>query len=343
MIVKKIVSNLIVFGLAHAVVDAICAAVIFNFLFLGISNATFIGLVVFYGVLAFGLQPVFGLLSDEIKAPKSFAIAGTILVAVGIFLTGNPYFAILFVGVGNAVFHVGAGTISLNLTPRKATAPGIFVAPGAIGLFAGTVIGRLGYFVGWHFLLLALIACCLMIAVKIPKINYKVKRAKVNYFEVILLLLLFSILIRSFIGLALVFPWKSDISLAVFLVLGVFLGKSLGGFLADRFGWTKVALASLLISAPMLAFFSSNSAIAIFGIFLFNMTMPITLVAISNILPGRPGFSFGLTCLALIFGALLTYLVAATIISNILILLAIAVSAIALYLALKMGKKKVFG
>jgi hypothetical protein len=41
--------------------------------------------------------------------------------------------------------------------------------------------------------------------------------------------------------------------------------------------------------------------------FLFNFTMPITLVAISNTLPGRPGFSFGLTTLALIIGVIPTY------------------------------------
>jgi hypothetical protein len=45
----------------------------------------------------------------------------------------------------------------------------------------------------------------------------------------------------------------------------------------------------------------------IFGIFLFNMTMPITLVVISNTFQGRQGFAFGLTTLALIIGALPYY------------------------------------
>jgi threonine/homoserine/homoserine lactone efflux protein len=34
------------------------------------------------------------------------------------------------------------------------------------------------------------------------------------------------------------------------------------------------------------------------------MTMPVTLVAIADLFPERPGFAFGLTCLALIAGAL---------------------------------------
>jgi FSR family fosmidomycin resistance protein-like MFS transporter len=45
----------------------------------------------------------------------------------------------------------------------------------------------------------------------------------------------------------------------------------------------------------------------ILWIFLFNMTMPITLVVISNIFWNRQGFAFGLTTLALIIGALPYY------------------------------------
>ena len=40
------------------------------------------------------------------------------------------------------------------------------------------------------------------------------------------------------------------------------------------------------------------------GMFALNITMPITLVAVTDVLPGREGFSFGLTCAALIAGAL---------------------------------------
>jgi Na+/H+ antiporter NhaD/arsenite permease-like protein len=36
---------------------------------------------------------------------------------------------------------------------------------------------------------------------------------------------------------------------------------------------------------------------------LFQMTMPVTLTAVHRLLPKRPAFSFGLTCLALIIGA----------------------------------------
>jgi len=328
------VTNLVSYGLAHAVVDASCAAILFSFL----SYSSFLYLVILYSLLAFALQPIFGLIIDKLKVPRFSAILGVALVGLAIIFSGFPQFAIVLAGLGNAIFHVGGGTISLNLTPKKATAPGIFVAPGALGLFVGTIIGKLGYFVKWEFILLIIFICIILFFTKIPKINYKQEKAKTNYFELILLLLLVSIVIRSFIGLVLVFPWKTQLVLAVILTLSVVLGKAFGGILADKFGFKKIAVISLILSAPLLAFSTNNVVLAILAIFLFNITMPITLVAISNILPGRPGFAFGLTCLALIIGTILVYFGAGAVASNFFIFVIIIISALSIYLALKLTK-----
>jgi FSR family fosmidomycin resistance protein-like MFS transporter len=86
--------------------------------------------------------------------------------------------------------------------------------------------------------------------------------------------------------------------------MAVVLGKALGGFLADRFGWSVVALSGLALSAFLLTFFAPNPALAIAGTFLFNLSMPVTLACLADMLPGKSGFAFGLTALALIVGAL---------------------------------------
>jgi FSR family fosmidomycin resistance protein-like MFS transporter len=85
------------------------------------------------------------------------------------------------------------------------------------------------------------------------------------------------------------------------------LGKALGGILADKFGLGWVGISSLAISAVLLGFYSSFPLCGMIGIFLFNMTMPITLVMLANTLKGREGFAFGLTTLALILGAMPYY------------------------------------
>lgn len=64
--------------------------------------------------------------------------------------------------------------------------------------------------------------------------------------------------------------------------------------------------------------------------------MPITLVAISNILPGRPGFAFGLTCLALILGALPAFSGLKLLLGGqLFIFIIIVISSVALYYALQ--------
>ncbi|MBV7276085.1 hypothetical protein I6U48_24655 [Clostridium sp. PL3] len=115
---------------------------------------------------------------------------------LGIFIYRWVGFALIISGLGNAFFHVGGGVIILNLRPGKASLPGIYVAPGAMGL---------------------------------------------------------------------------------------------------------------LISAPLLFLGVDMPLFAIVGVFLFNLTMPVTLVITSIMLPGKPGFDFGLTTLALIIGVFPTF------------------------------------
>jgi FSR family fosmidomycin resistance protein-like MFS transporter len=252
-----------------------------------------------------------------------------------------PVAAVVFAGLGNALFHVGGGSVSLNLTPRKASAPGIFVATGAIGIFLGTLLGKGGQFVAWPFILALFILCIMMFIIRKPEMNYDRKEIpanKTNHFELILLLVLLSIAIRSLVGTMLVFPWKTSLDLAIVLTAAIVLGKGLGGILADKFGWIKIAIGSLILSIPLLILGANVPFLAIIGMFLFNITMPITLTAISNIMPGRPGFAFGITCLALVIGALpsliFSDLIREFLGEQLFTFLIIVVSAIALYYAL---------
>lgn len=85
------------------------------------------------------------------------------------------------------------------------------------------------------------------------------------------------------------------------------LGKAAGGILGDRLGWTRVALSGLIVATPLLVIFPNIPALAVTGAFFFNLTMPITLTCLANMLPGYTGFAFGLTTLGLIIGALPTF------------------------------------
>ncbi len=334
-------SNLVIYGIGHAVVDAACAGVLFSILNeQGVSVTVMAYLFLIYNLLAFGLQLILGFVVDILKAPRLAALLGIIITGIStvIFLP-LPVAAVIFAGVGNALFHVGGGIISLNLTPRKATAPGIFVAPGALGLMAGILLGKSGHFTAWPFLLVMAVLSVIIFLVPKPAMyrqESKSAESREFKFEYILYLVLFVIAIRSLGGLAIVFPWKSDVNLLVMLTLCVALGKGLGGFAADRFGWTPIAVGSLAISIPLLILGVNIPVIGMMGMLLFNITMPVTLTMVSNMIPGRPGTAFGLTCLALVLGILPAFTEINSRLNNsIFTITVISISVVALYLGLR--------
>lgn len=296
---------LILFGIAHAMVDAACIMLLLG----GIDvKQDLLYYIILYNVLAFGLQLPFGCLLDRLQLPVATAIAGVVIVSSSLMLFLYPLAAIILAGIGNALFHVGGGTVALSLKPGKAAFPGLFVAPGGIGLFAGALISKL---YGFYPLAFALPLCgmgILMLIIKTPQVHYQVSKEKLGTtLDLAILLLLITICIRSIVGLSVEFPWKSNQVLLIILTASIALGKAFGGFMADYFGWIKIGVGGLFISSILLVFGAQSAIAGILGLFFFNLTMPVTLIAISNTLPGRPGFSFGLTTFAILAGALPTF------------------------------------
>jgi FSR family fosmidomycin resistance protein-like MFS transporter len=300
-------------------------------------------LFIVYNLLAFGLQVIIGFVIDSLKAPRLAAVLGLIVTGLStlVFLS-QPVIAIIIAGLGNALFHIGGGIISLNLTPRKAAAPGIFVAPGALGVLAGTLLGKSGNFVTWPFLAAMTASAVIIFLMPKPAAYQGKTRPQQQEFkaEHIIYLTLFVIAVRSLVGFAAVFPWKSDVNLLILLTAAVVLGKGLGGLLADKFGWQLTAAGSLAASIPLLTLGASVPACGIIGMFLFNINMPVTLAMMSNVIPGKPGTAFGLTCLALVLGTLPSFTALQPKIGNILVIdIMVLIAAVVLYFSLHFYNK----
>ena len=75
-------------------------------------------------------------------------------------------------------------------------------------------------------------------------------------------------------------------------------------YLADRFGFRKTAAVSLALSAVLLLLARVHPMAGTAAIFLFNMTMPLTLWASARLLPSARGFAFGLLTFGLFMGFL---------------------------------------
>lgn len=329
----KLTTYLAVYGFAHAIVDASCMLLIFGGLDV---KENLISYIILYNTLAFGMQIPFGIILDKLHIPDICAMIGCIILIMALMLPIHPLMATTLAGIGNALFHVGGGTISLNLKPGKASIPGVFVAPGGIGLFAGLLISKYYGFPYKSFIILLLAATILIYFLKKPAISYSTKTENpINYLVLTVFLVLITICIRSMVGFSVYFPWKSDMSLLVLLTISIAFGKGIGGFIADYFGWIKVAVGCLVISALLIFWGAKYPLLGILGMFLFNFTMPVTLVTISNMFPGKPGFSFGLTTLAILMGVVPSYLSPISFpLKDVFILLLTLISALCLWIGL---------
>ena len=302
------IKNLIVLSLSHLLVDASC---IFLLYYGSIQNnidfELSFYLIVFYNVLAFGLQALIGKFFDNKENPKLCAMIGCLLTAFGLILWKYYILACFLVGVGNAFFHVGGGIICLKSSRQKATIPGIFVSTGALGLFLGAVIAHNSYTYPFIFFFLLIFSSICIYFLKIKNDQLKNTYKTTNKFLIIIIFLLLAVVIRSYIGLSINLQWKENILFSFYLALSIFLGKMFGGIIADKFGWLKTSIIALMISSPLIAFCIEYPILFIIGMFFFNFTMTITLIAIANLMQKQKKYTFGLTTLALLIGALQTF------------------------------------
>ncbi len=293
-----------IYGTIHAVVDFCCAAILYSFVG-KVDIVQLLNLVILYNVLAFGLQSFMGLLIDRYKFPRVFSICGCAFIIVGILFLKMPIVAISMLGVGNALFHIGGGYVSLSMGNGRAKLPGLFVAPGALGLFFGSLLWKIPHFNIYWLLILPIISIILLVFAKEPELcknQFPKARIEISIFLIISMLILLSVCIRSFVGMGYDFVAKDNFNLLLVFVCAVAAGKFFGGIFADKFGMFNTAVIALLISIPLLHY-GYIIPLAILGIFVFNFTMPITLTALANIMPKNKGLAFGLTTAALIIGA----------------------------------------
>ncbi len=313
-----------IYGVIHAVIDAVCAVVVVSARRVhGLPLSRGYWLVVGYNLLAFGSQAPFGWATDRLRNPRAAAVSGILCTSFAlIFLRVEPHLAVIFAGLGNALFHVGPGAVTLYTRPGRATDPGIFVAPGALGLALGLGLGRSGHISLWPWgVALAIsLAISLTVALRVrhPAMPYGgegngdgatvARTLSVGVAPgkgaLAVTLLLLSVAVRALVGMAACHACPRIPLVTRGGPLVAFSGKVLGGIIADRLGWIETSVGALLLSAPLLAFSGGNPMVALFGLLLFQMTMPVTLVAVAKVLPRRPGLAFGLCCLALIFGSL---------------------------------------
>ena len=303
---KKYISLTGLYSLSHLLVDFSCAFLIFRELS---GSAEWLMCLLLYNFFAFAMQMPLGVVADSLDKNRIIAVFGCVLVLISPLFSSISLLFSSVAGLGNALFHIGAGRDIILVSKNRFSALGIFVSPGTVGLFLGTLLGKSSSFPLLAVLAL-LLASTALIYFAVPKLydtseitsEASLPQNQKNTTFIFMIACLFLVVyLRSYVGMTLSFPWKGEGSSAVMLLIAVFLGKASGGILADRFGAIKTSFISLTLCAVLFLFYR----IPFFGItavLLFNMTMPITLGAVVRRMPERLGFGFGLLTFGLFLG-----------------------------------------
>ncbi len=285
-----------IYSAVHFLVDFSCAVFVLRF---ARDSGRWMEAVLIYNFCAFALQMPLGLLTDRCGNGRVFAALGCGLLALSPLMRGWPPTLCCAAGIGNALFHIGGGRDVLQTGGHRAGWLGVFVSPGALGLYVGSLVsGRIPavWPVSAALALCALAMLALCERVPGAEVSLRGGGHGVRWLPLLFLV----VCLRGYAGFMFRFPWREG-AWAWAFVLCVVLGKTLGGWVYDRVGGPLTGAASLGLATALFCL-SEQPWAGCLAVLLFNMTMPVTLRAAADCLPEARGFSFGLLTFALFLG-----------------------------------------
>ena len=293
----------------HFVVEVICFYTLAKLL----GDTVFLWIAPFmYDAFAFVPQSLIGYISD--KYPKiNIGIIGTILLLIGLIVCNLHilgYIPIIILCLGNACLHVSGAEVTLRASEGKLSHSAIFVAGGSFGVITGKLLGSLNLSY-WFLVLLGLTMIPFILLAdeyrrqadknKQPCKNFNYINKKINPF-VIILLAVFVVIVRGYMGYGIPTSWNKTIIQTILLYFAMGTGKALGGIFSDWIGIRKTAVISILLALPFLLFGDNIMLVSLIGVLMFSMTMSITLAILVSVLKDKPGLAFGLTTIGLFLG-----------------------------------------
>jgi len=296
-------------GLAHGVSDG-AAGLLLGQLGHALAIERVAALVLLYNLLAFGLQPIAGMLADQIGRPRAVGAVGLLLVAAGLALAPVATLpAVALAGMGGAAFHVGAGALALQAGGGGAALPGLFAAPGVLGLAIGGALAVGQVAAGPYFLALTVGLAAWVIwmpggpavdgwpAPPSPladRARGACYAAQIDGHDLIMLVLLAAIALRSLVWSGLQALMSGHVELLLGMGLAAAAGKAVGGVLADHVGWRRYCAAAIGAASLLVSLGEGQKWALLLGVGLLQSATPAALAATARLLPGRPATAAGL-------------------------------------------------
>ena len=311
----------------HFFVDGLCLCCLYLMIPSG-AHDDLLGLFLTYNLLAFSTQPLTGWWVDRLQKLHWILLLsiGLLMIAVVLMilceskLLSSPFtfwMVAILLGMGNSLFHVWGGKMTILVVGNDMRALGIFVSTGAMGLVVGLTYASLWVAVG----LLLLIALMGTFAIRIPVINTKFVQEKVFRLntsrlqlfrteEIWLIPILLFVFVRSFVGESISLNIEKNSAMLFMLAMTAMVGKAGGGWVARCWGVgaSIVACVGVAVTCMLWSINGTNRLLPVLiGVLTINFTMPMTLYLANRVLPGREGQAFGLLAMVLIPGYMLAH------------------------------------
>ncbi len=283
-------------GLLHGLNDFAAGFMLANYTYNHNYSNSFL-LIVIYSIIGFGGQLPVGFWVDNKKQIKPFALASVILLPASIIMYFvNAPTAIIFSGIASAFVHVTGGTVCLQVHQNKTGPLALFTAPGVLGLTIGGVLGKFSSMGLWFAL-----AAVIIVAIFILKNNLPVyhtpekKQSELDAHDFIMLGILLIMCFRSFI-FDVINHVAQQYEYGILLIgISAFLGKIIGGFVADKIGWKKFVYITLPLALILFQLGKENIYAIAFGIACLQSSVPITLLLMGRSLPLYPATATALS------------------------------------------------
>lgn len=295
-------------GISHGVADAAAGFVLGSLpRIMSLEQASW--LIIFYNILGFGYQPLAGILTDQLKRPRASVLLGLFLLLLALVVAGwQSQLAVVLAGMGSAAFHVGGGSLAISATPNRTTGPGIFAAPGGVGLAVGGALGLMGYSVTVPLVLLLGLMMGVITLINLPRFPHSNPKSPIPNSQSddwVMLVLLVAIALISTVWTSFQFLLQTHLHFIIALAVAAAIAKVFGAILAQRWGWRRWIAGTFTIATLLLLFGGQNSLTLLLSLALLQSTIPITLAATAQMMPQQPATASGLALgLAIIIGSI---------------------------------------
>ena len=133
-------SLLTIYSAGHFLVDLTCAYLMIT-LTAVVGESRWLCLLL-YNFCAFAMQMPAGLCADRLNRNAAVAVTGLALTLIAFAAFPIPILCAVLLGIGNCLYHVGGGVDVLHFSETRQWMLGVYVSPGAVGLFLGSLLAQ---------------------------------------------------------------------------------------------------------------------------------------------------------------------------------------------------------